>query len=189
MREFRSPKAVVARWLGMEPDVFEAAVEKLLVHGGARRDGEGNLSRGGSGWRHPMSSKASTSCGNRRCWILPTRRPVAAWCGWCGISATGTTISRAGVCDVCAPQAAVARQMRRLNAAESRLVAASAGNSGWREGQTVRQLHERLTAGQPDRRTFERLLEALAGTGLIEMREDAFSRDGKVIRLPAAVFD
>jgi hypothetical protein len=42
-------------------------------------------------------------------------------------------------------------------------------------------LHERLTAGQPDRRTFERLLEALAGTGLIEMREDAFSRDGKVI--------
>jgi len=50
-----------------------------------------------------------------------------------------------------------------------------------REGQTPRQLHERLAAGQKDRRSFERLLEGLAGVGLIEMREDAFSRDGKII--------
>jgi len=50
-----------------------------------------------------------------------------------------------------------------------------------REGQTVRQLHEKLTNGQGDRRTFEQLLEAMAGAGLIEIVDDAFSRDGKVI--------
>ena len=36
-------------------------------------------------------------------------------------------------------------------------------------------------AGQVERRGFERLLEAMAGAGLLELREDAFSRDGKVI--------
>jgi DNA topoisomerase-3 len=50
----------------------------------------------------------------------------------------------------------------------------------WREGQTVRQLHERLE-GPGERRAFERLLESLAGAGLIALQEDAFSRDGKVI--------
>ncbi|MFO1372392.1 MAG: hypothetical protein U1F42_08350 [Candidatus Competibacteraceae bacterium] len=51
----------------------------------------------------------------------------------------------------------------------------------WREGQTVRQLHEKLTDGLSDRRTFEQLLEAMAGVGLVEIQDDAFSKDRKVI--------
>jgi len=51
----------------------------------------------------------------------------------------------------------------------------------WREGQTVRQLHERLVEGSGDRRVFEQLLDAMAGAGLIAIRDDSFSRDGKVI--------
>jgi DNA topoisomerase-3 len=176
------PKAVLRDEMGMEPDVFETAVEKLLVHGGARHDGEGNISRGGSDWR-PLYEQQS---------VHKLREPQQML--EFADKATGCRMVRlvrhfgdrdddqpCGVCDVCAPQAAVARQMRRLNAAESRLALQVLETLGGREGQTVRQLHERLTAGQPDRRTFERLLEALAGTGLIEMREDAFSRDGKVI--------
>ena len=50
-----------------------------------------------------------------------------------------------------------------------------------REGQTPRQLCERLTEGVADRRSIERLLEAMAGAGLVELREDAFSKDGKII--------
>jgi DNA topoisomerase-3 len=85
-----------------------------------------------------------------------------------------------GVCDVCAPQAATARRSRRLTAAESRLALQVLETLRWREGQTVRQLHERLE-GSGERRTFERLLESMAGAGLVEAREDAFDRDGKVI--------
>ncbi|MBL8253852.1 MAG: hypothetical protein JNJ76_09650, partial [Candidatus Competibacter sp.] len=48
-------------------------------------------------------------------------------------------------------------------------------------GLTIRQLCEQAGGGQVERRAFERLLEGLAGAGLVEVREDAFSRDGKVI--------
>ena len=68
-----------------------------------------------------------------------------------------------------------------MTAAESRLALQVLEALRWREGQTVRQLHERLAEGQSERRTFERLLEGMAGAGLVEVREDAFSRDGKVI--------
>ena len=45
------PKILLRDAMEMEPEVFDVAVEKLLVHGGARHDGEGNLSRGGNDWR------------------------------------------------------------------------------------------------------------------------------------------
>ncbi len=87
-----------------------------------------------------------------------------------------------GICDVCAPDTATMRRKRRINAAESRLALQILEALGRREGQTVRQLHERWAEGRKDRQSFERFLEGLAGAGLIEMREDAFSRDdGKVI--------
>lgn len=53
------PKAALRDEMGMEPDVFETAVEKLLVHGGARHDGEGNISRGGNGWRPPYEQQSA----------------------------------------------------------------------------------------------------------------------------------
>ena len=40
---------------------------------------------------------------------------------------------------------------------------------------------ERLTEGLADRRSIERLLEAMAGAGLVALQEDAFSKDGKII--------
>jgi len=85
------------------------------------------------------------------------------------------------ICDVCAPRAAAARRSRSLRPAESQLALQVLEALRWREGQTIRQLHEKLTNGQGDRRTFERLLEAMAGVGLVEIRDDAFSKDGRVI--------
>ncbi len=76
---------------------------------------------------------------------------------------------------------AVARRARPLKPAESQLVLQVLEALRWREGQTVRQLHEQASGGQGERRTFEQLLEALAGAGLVEIRDDAFSKDGKVI--------
>ena len=82
---------------------------------------------------------------------------------------------------MCARQATAARRRRRINASESQLALQVLETLSWHEGQTPRQLYERLAEGQKDRRSFERLLEGLAGIGLVEMREDAFSRNGKII--------
>ena len=167
---------------GMVLEEFEAAVEKLLVHGGARRDIEGNLSRGEEGWRQPYQRQREHK--------LNELKQILDFAD----QATGCRMVRlvrhfgdrdddqpCGSCDVCAPEAAVVRRTRRLNRVESERVLQVLDALRWHEGQTPRQLCERLMAGQVERRGFERLLEAMAGAGLLELREDAFSRDGKVI--------
>ena len=75
----------------------------------------------------------------------------------------------------------MARRTRPLTTAESQWVLQVLESLRWREGQTVRQLHEKLTNAPGDRRAFEQLLDAMAGAGLIEIQDDAFSRDGKII--------
>ncbi|MFO1423597.1 MAG: DNA topoisomerase 3 [Candidatus Competibacteraceae bacterium] len=175
------PKTVLCEWLALEPERFDAAVEKLLVHGGAWRDGEGHLGRGEADWL--------PSYERQRAHKLAKLRQILEFAD----KATACRMVRlvrhfgdhedsqpCGVCDVCAPQAATARQSRRLTTAESRLALQVLEALRWREGQTVRQLHERLE-GPGERRAFERLLESLAGAGLVTIHEEAFSRDGKVI--------
>ncbi|KAB2933378.1 MAG: RecQ family ATP-dependent DNA helicase [Candidatus Contendobacter sp.] len=175
------PRVLLREWLAMAPEEFDAAVEKLLVHGGAWRDAEGDLGRGAADWR--------PSYERQRAHKLAELRQILEFAD----KATACRMVRlvrhfgdhedsqpCGVCDVCAPQATTARRSRRLIAAESRLALQVLEALRWREGQTVRQLHERLE--EPgERRTFERLLEGLAGAGLIAIQEDTFSRDGKVI--------
>ncbi|MFZ4791583.1 MAG: DNA topoisomerase 3 [Candidatus Competibacteraceae bacterium] len=176
------PKAVLRDWLAMDPDEFDAAVDKLLVHGGAQRDFENNLSRGEDGWRQPYQQQSAHK--------LREPRQMLEFAD----QATGCRMVRlvrhfgdrdddqpCGICDVCAPQATIARYTRRLTRAESQWILQVLDGLRQREGQTPRQLCERLAEGLADRRSGERLLEAMAGAGLVELRDDAFSKDGKVI--------
>ncbi|MCB1794796.1 MAG: DNA topoisomerase 3, partial [Candidatus Competibacteraceae bacterium] len=108
---------------GMALEEFEAAVEKLLVHGGARRDIEGNLSRGEEGWRQPYQRQREHK--------LNELKQILDFAD----QATGCRMVRlvrhfgdrdddqpCGSCDVCAPEAAVVRRTRRLNRVESERV-------------------------------------------------------------------
>ncbi len=175
------PRVLLRDRSGMALEEFDAAVEKLLVHGGARRDVEGNLSRGEDGWCPPYQRQREHK--------LSELKQILDFAD----QATGCRMVRlvrhfgdrdddqpCGICDVCAPEAATIRRTRRLNRVESERALQVLDALRWREGQTPRQLCERLTEGV-ERREFERLLEAMTGAGLLELREDAFSRDGRVI--------
>ena len=175
------PRALLCEWLAMAPELFDTAVEKLLVHGGASRDAEGNLGRGTNDWRPSYERQRAHKLAELR-QILDFADKATA-CRMVRLVRHFGDLEDSqpcGVCDVCAPQATAARRSRRLTAAESRLALQVLEALRGREGQTVRQLHERLE-GAGERRIFERLLEALAGAGLIALQEDAFSRDGQVI--------
>ena len=176
------PRTLLCEWLAMDPDTFDAAVDKLLVHGGARRDGEGYLYRDADHWRRPYVQQSAHK--------LREPRQMLEFAD----QATGCRMVRlvrhfgdrdddqpCGICDVCAPAAVTARRIRRLTRAENQWALQALANLQWREGQTPRQLCEQATEGQGERRAFERLLEALAGNGLVELRDDAFSKDGQVI--------
>ncbi len=142
------PKVLLRDWLGIEPDEFDAAVDKLLVHGGARRDIEGNLSRGEAGWQ-PLYERQSAHK------LLEPQQMLEF-----ADKATGCRMVRlvrhfgdrdddqpCGICDVCAPQATTARHTRRLTRIESQWVLQTLAILQQREGQTPRQLCERLTEG------------------------------------------
>ena len=176
------PKASLFNRLRLNPEEFEIAVEKLLVHGGARRDVEGNLSRGEDDWRPAYLRQREHK--------LRELRQILEFAD----QATGCRMVRlvrhfgdqdddqpCGICDVCAPEKALAQQTRRLSHTECEQVLQVLDALRGREGQTPRQLCERLLGGLGERRAFERLLEAMAGAGLLELREDAFNREGKVI--------
>jgi DNA topoisomerase-3 len=176
------PKPVLRDELGMDPEVFDVAVEKLLVHGGARRDGEGNVCRGGNDWRQPYEQQSAHKL--REPQQMLEFADKASGCRMVRLVrhfGDRDDDQPCGICDVCAPHASAARHTRRLTRTESQWVLQVLEGLQQREGQTPRQLCERLAEGLTDRRSGERLLEAMAGAGLVELRDDAFNKDGKVI--------
>lgn len=179
-----APQPKLALWdqLGMDLDEFETALEKLRVHGGVWRDAEGHLTRGASDWLTPYQ--------RQRAHKMAELRQILDFAD----KATGCRMVRlvqhfgdrdddqpCGICDVCAPQATLARRSRPLMAAESQLALHVLDALRSRDGLTIRQLYEQIAASTVDRRSFERLLEALAAAGLVATQQDAFNRDGKVI--------
>lgn len=176
------PKALLREALDMPAAEFDTALEKLWVHGGLQRDADGNLSRGEPQWLPPYERQRAHK-------MLELRQMLEF-----ADRASGCRMVRlvrhfgdrdddqpCRICDVCAPQATTARRTRPLKRAETQLALQVLDALRWREGQTVRQLYEQLASGSSDRRVFERLLEAMAGGGLIDIWDDAFSRDGKTI--------
>ncbi len=166
--------------IGLEP--FDAAAEKLLVHGGARRELDGQLSRGETGWVQPYRQQSAHKL--REPHQMLELADQATGCRMVRLVrhfGDNDDDQPCGICDVCAPDAAVARKSRWLNRSESQCALQVLEWLRWRDGQTPGQLCERLGDGQMERRALERLLEALAGAGLLELREDAFSKDGRVI--------
>ncbi|MBK7542873.1 MAG: DNA topoisomerase 3 [Candidatus Competibacter sp.] len=176
------PKIRLRDGLECDPDEFEVALEKLWVHGGVRRDAEGNVSRGDPNWLQPYQRQRAHKLAELRQMLDFADR--ASGCRMVRLVrhfGDRDDDQPCGICEVCAPRTTVARRTRPLKASETQLVLQVLEALRGREGQTVRQLHEKLTAGASDRRVFEELLEALAGIGLVDIRDDSFSKDGKLI--------
>ncbi|MBL8258490.1 MAG: DNA topoisomerase 3 [Candidatus Competibacteraceae bacterium] len=176
------PKILLRDALELDSDEFEVALEKLWVHGGVRRDAEGNISRGGDHWLQPYERQRAHKLAELQQMLDFADR--AAGCRMVRLVrhfGDRDDDQPCGICDVCAPQAAVARRTRALKPAETQLVLQVLEALRARESQTVRQLHDKLTKGLSDRRAFEQLLDAMAGAGLVESRNDSFNKDGKLI--------
>ena len=176
------PRAVLRDRLDMEPDQFDAAVDKLLVHGGARRDGEGSLGRGEDAWLQPYEHQRAHRLREMRQMLDFADKATA--CRMVRLVrhfGDRDDDQRCGICDVCAPQATVVRRPRRLTSTEQRWALQLLDALRWREGLTPRQLCENLSVTQGERHAIERLLEAMAAAGLLELRDDTFARDGRII--------
>jgi len=164
-------------------DLFEKALEKLWVHGGAVIGADDLVRRGDADWQSAYDRQRA----HKREQLTKMRRYAeTASCRMLQLVAhfgdQNDGGAPCGLCDVCAPGTSTAQVFRAATQAE--LLAASRILEALRvrDGRAVGQLHRDLFGEGPfDRRALENVLASLARAGEVTIAQDEFVKDGATI--------
>ncbi len=162
---------------------FDKALEKLQIHGGARVDFGGSVTRGGPGWKKTYAVQAryraeqfakvlgfTTSSECRMSALVGHFGDVEDACRPCG------------KCDVCDPAAALLRRFRRATAFEREIVQSIVDELRSVDYKAAGALQRNLDlVGRLSRSDFDALLDAMARAALIEIEAAEFEKNGEVI--------
>jgi DNA topoisomerase-3 len=167
----------------LPPEVFDTALEKLWIHGGAEVDAADNVRRGSGDWRGAYEAQRAYKAAQFERMIAYAEMPG---CRMLALIRHFGDLEDArrpcGVCDFCDPAGTVAQRFREATEAEvelARRTLAALPRTGWMaSGRLYAQV---AAAGGPDRRSFEELIAAMARGGLVEVEEAAFEKDGRRI--------
>ncbi len=171
--------------VSVDAEVFEKALEKLWVFGGAIVTPEGDASRGKPGWRRPYEAQREHRKTQldlmRRFAEGPSCRMLQLVRHFGDLEDSGAPC---GICDVCKPADGLATELRRASPMEEAALRRALELLRYRDGQGTGQLHREVIAQFPsiDRRSFEDLLGGLARGGLVRIDDDSFEKDGQTIR-------
>ncbi len=176
-------KAALQQQMQMDSDVFDKALEKLWIHGGATLDSAENVSVGERQWRelyiaHGDQKRAQIEkmlrfADTNQCRMSTLVRHF-------GDLADGQTVC--GICDFCAPAGCVAQRFRTATEEEQaalfRVLAALRSGAQKSTG----KLHAALFPGsEMSRDAFEDVLGAMARAGVARLSDAVFEKDGKQI--------
>lgn len=179
-----SSEELRARVPSGKDEVFERALEKLWVHGGARAVDVDAFVRGDDRFRTSYpAQRAHRAQQNEE--VLRFARSTG--CRMLRIldhfGDETDTRGPCGVCDQCAPQESKAQEYRPPSAEEARWVAKVVFFLKERFSVSAGAIHrEVLEPVGIDRRALDRGLGALARADWVTIREDEFEKDGKQIR-------
>ncbi len=165
---------------GVEPDVFEKALEKLWAHGGVRIENGESVSLATDEWRKPYeeqrrhrlaqldSMQAYTESGGCRMTTLIRH-----------FGDVSDVTKPCGICDRCAPISS----MRLFDELERSVAAQTLASLAGRDGQAVGRLFDEAMSldSKVTRSGYERVLSALARSRLVEIFQSEFEKDGKTI--------
>jgi superfamily II DNA helicase RecQ len=176
-------KSALQEQLRMDPDLFDKALEKLWIHGGAVLDYAENVSRGEGHWREPYLAQGEQKQSQVNQMIRYAEsnqcRMSALVCHF-GDLADGQ--KTCGICDFCAPQRCAAQRFRTATEGERaalfRVVAALRSGSVKSTGKLYNEMYP---SGEMSRDTFEEVLGAMARAGLVRLADAVFEKDGKQI--------
>ena len=179
----KEPKEEICDRLMMDRDEFENALEKLWIHGGALLDLQGNVQRGHDKWErtykvqkaYKLSQLDETArfAGSYSCRMLTLVKHFGD---------SEDSGEPCGICDFCAPENCMAAPIHTPDKDEidavSRIIfkLKEMDNIG-----TGRLFNDTVSEINVARREYERLLEGMARSGLIELTEHSFEKGGKVI--------
>jgi RecQ family ATP-dependent DNA helicase len=176
-------KAVLQQQLRMDPDVFDKALEKLWIHGGALVDFAENVSRGHDHWREPYIAQGDQK---QQQLNLMLRYAESSECRMSGLVRHFGDLADAqnacGICDFCAPAECSGQRFRPATDAEraAALAAVNVLRSG--SGRSTGKLHaEVCPRGEMTRDAFEEILGAMARANFLRLANAVFEKDGKAI--------
>ena len=176
-------KSKLQKGLKIEADLFDKALEKLWIHGGATVDYEDRVGSGEKSWRasYIQQTQLRSSQIEQVLRFASTNAcRMATLVGHFGdVSDRGV---RCGLCDFCAPESCIAQRFRapsEFERAAMERVLATLRSGGVR---ATGKLYSELFAGaEMTRNDFENLLGAAVRSGLISQAEEVFEKDGKRI--------
>jgi RecQ family ATP-dependent DNA helicase len=167
----------------LDGEIFLTALDKLMTHGGARIDYDGNVTRGDQGWRQPYISQS-----NQRMTQLDkvVRYAESHQCRMSqlvrhfGDDHDGR--HACGHCDVCSPERAIAQRFRPLDDTERDVMFALLHALRSNGSKSTGKLHQELCDRNGiSRDHFEDILGALSGAGLLAIEDASFEKDGRSI--------
>ena len=178
------PKSELQKQVRLDPELFEKALEKLWVHGGAVLEFGEAVRRGQPKWREPYVAQAE----RKRAQVEQMLRYAES--NRCRMSTVvrhfgdlGDAEQVCGICDFCAPARCLAQRFRTATETERkivfRVVATLRSGKGISTGRLHRELHP---SGDMDRHSFEEVLGGMARAGLVQLSEATFEKDGKQIQ-------
>lgn len=169
--------------LGLEEDDFDAALEKLWIHGGVKIDPDETVHVGSDEWQASYNVQSSHRLEQIRlmsdfvqglgCRMLRLVRHFGD---------RQDSGKPCGKCDACAPKE---QPSRAPNDSERRELEALLNLVAQRSGQSTARIH-REGAAKMDRKVFDIYLSALSQAGLVHLEDKTFEKDGKSIRYRSA---
>jgi superfamily II DNA helicase RecQ len=176
-------KSALQKQLRMDPDIFDKALEKLWIHGGAVLDFAENISRGQDRWRDSYIAHGEQKRGQINEMIRYAESNecrMSTLVRHFGDLADGQ--KACAICDFCAPARCAAQRFRTATQAERtalfRALAALRSDGVKSTGKLHSELHPN---SDMSRDAFEEVLGAMARAGLVRLSDAVFEKNGKQI--------
>ena len=177
-----TPADELARKARIPHDLFEKALEKLWVHGGALVDFDNVVRRGASDWRRPYEMQRA----HKRDQIDKMQRYAETHA--CRMLSLVTHFGDqndpgdpCGSCDVCAEATCVAQEFRAPIQQEIAVASEIVESLRERNGRAIGQMFRDLAEKSVDRDAFDAIIGSLARAGVVRVSQDEFEKDGRSI--------
>jgi ATP-dependent DNA helicase RecQ len=170
--------------VSLNEEEFDKALEKLQIHGGARADFGGNVSRGGPGWKKLYTIQAQYRVEQFDKIVRYTSMSECRMAALIRHFGDEEDASRpCGACDVCDPAGAVLRQFRHATAPELELVHEILNELRRVDYKAAGTLQRSVDAsGRWRRDEYDALLDAMVRARLIDIEDAVYEKDGEVRR-------
>ena len=175
------PKHALQARTKMEEELFDSALEKLWIHGGALVDPDESVRRGDDAWapsyeaqvahRLAQSEQMGRFSQSHGCRMVHIIRHFGD---------EDDHGKPCGLCDTCASANCAVQAFRTPTDAEVAIMQATLDALAQMNNQSVGTLHRNKGAGM-ERHDFELLVSTLVRAGMVTIRADVFEKDGKSI--------